>query len=122
VLSLLALIEGSRTGNFVSSPPPDIRNFRPKLISPSQRPKAHIYDSLDSDDYDVTFGIDLRKWGGQQGWKAIMRKEATEGSPREPIPHVLTALLQGLEEKYNDVSDDGQSIPLASSIFTSLTQ
>lgn len=40
-----------------------------------------------------------------------MRKEATESSPREMVPHVLTALLQGLEEKYNDVSDDGQCGP-----------
>jgi hypothetical protein len=81
-------------------------------ITSPQRPKAHIYDNLDSDDYDVTFGIDLRKWGGQQGWKAIMRKEATEGTRREMIPPVLTALLQGLEQKYKDVPDDGSLQPV----------
>lgn len=43
-----------------------------------------------------------------------MRKEATEGTQREMIPHVLTALLQGLEEKYKDVSDDGQPGPISS--------
>lgn len=75
----------------------------------SKRPKAHIYDSLDSDDYDVTFGIDLRKWGGQQGWKAIMRKEASsEGSRRDAVPHVLVALIRGLDEKYKEVSDDSE--------------
>lgn len=75
---------------------------------PTQRPKAHIYDSLDSDDYDVVFGIDLRKWGGQQGWKAIMRREADASCPRELVPHGLTAMLQCLTEKYKEVPDAGQ--------------
>lgn len=76
----------------------------------SQRPKPIIYDSLDSDDYDVAFGIDLRKWGGQQGWKAILRKESATDGDRELVPHVLTAMLQGLEEKYKDTPDDGESV------------
>ena len=38
-----------------------------------------------------------------------MRKEASsEGSRRDAVPHVLVALIRGLDEKYKEVSDDSE--------------
>ncbi|KAJ9091822.1 hypothetical protein QFC19_008935 [Naganishia cerealis] len=75
-----------------------------------QRPTPHIYESLDSDEPDVSFGIDLRKWAGSN-WKAILRDSSNEkanGSGKGNVPPAFVALLKGLEMKYSEVPDELQ--------------
>jgi hypothetical protein len=83
---LKALIEGNRTGPF--------------------RPHPHTYDSLEADVPDVSFGIDLRRWSGETGWKSMV---GGSGPKRErgAVPEVLAGLLGALEEKYGALADDG---------------
>ncbi|WVQ75205.1 hypothetical protein IAR50_004816 [Cryptococcus sp. DSM 104548] len=82
---LKALIEGNRTGPF--------------------RPQAYVYESLESDLPDVNFGIDLRRWSGERGWKSLvgMGGKRNKGA----IPEVLEALLRALNEMYQDLSEEG---------------
>lgn len=83
---LKALIEGNRTGPF--------------------RPKPLVYESLETDIPEVNFGIDLKKWYGDQGWRTMVR---TPVRPRGSVPEVLEGLLDGVSQKYQDIPDDGES-------------
>ncbi|KAK6908958.1 hypothetical protein I203_102965 [Kwoniella mangroviensis CBS 8507] len=78
-----ALIEGNRTGPF--------------------RPHPHIYESLETDIPDVNFGIDLRRWSGEHGWKSLV---SAPPQPKGAIPEALEALLKALTEMYEGVPDD----------------
>ncbi|ORY34969.1 hypothetical protein BCR39DRAFT_515848 [Naematelia encephala] len=78
-----ALIEGNRTGPF--------------------RPFPHVYESLLGDVPEVNFGVDLRKWAGEAGWKSMMHRPERE---KGAIPEVLDALLRTLDELYPTLSDD----------------
>ncbi|WWC93065.1 uncharacterized protein L201_008030 [Kwoniella dendrophila CBS 6074] len=78
-----ALIEGNRTGPF--------------------RPHPHIYESLETDIPDVNFGIDLRRWSGEHGWKSLV---SAPPRPKGAIPEALEALLRALTEMYQSVPDD----------------
>ncbi|KAK4684344.1 hypothetical protein P7C73_g5840, partial [Tremellales sp. Uapishka_1] len=80
---IVALIEGNRTGPF--------------------RPQPHIYESVESDVPEVNFGIDLRRWSGDQGWKALVNAPPR---PKGAIPDALQALLLALKEMYTSVPDD----------------
>ncbi|RXK38051.1 hypothetical protein M231_04721 [Tremella mesenterica] len=80
---LKALIEGNRTGSF--------------------RPRPHIYESIESDIPEVNFGIDLRRWAGELGWKSMLNAPVR---PKGSIPEVLTALLTALEMMYADLPDE----------------
>lgn len=82
---LKALIEGNRTGPF--------------------RPKPLVYESLETDIPEVNFGIDLKKWYGDQGWRTLVR---TPSRPRGAVPEVLEGLLDGLQQKYQEIPDDGE--------------
>ena len=78
---LTALVERYRTGPF--------------------RPEAQIYESVSHDEFNVVFGIDLRKWA-EGGWSAL-----TSGMPRKDVvPPVLTSLLMGLEDAYQALPND----------------
>ena len=81
---LKALIEGNRTGQF--------------------RPQPHIYDYIESDVPDVNFGIDLRRWSGETGWKSSKIPERPKGA----IPDVLSSLLSTLTEMYKEIPDEGK--------------
>lgn len=81
---LKALIEGNRTGPF--------------------RPQPHIYDSIETDVPDVNFGVDLRKWSGELGWKGMLKSPTR---PKGAIPEVLQALLSTLNEVYADLPEEG---------------
>lgn len=81
---LKALIEGNRTGPF--------------------RPKPLIYESLETDVPEVNFGIDLRKWAGDQGWRTMVRTPSRE---KGAVPEVLEGLLAGLDQMYQDLPDEG---------------
>jgi hypothetical protein len=85
---LKALIEGNRTGPF--------------------RPHPHVYESIESDVPDVNFGIDLKRWSGEQGWKSMV---GGENSTREKgaIPNVLAGLLGAMEGMYAGIQDEGQT-------------
>nr|XP_019043257.1 hypothetical protein I302_07831 [Kwoniella bestiolae CBS 10118]OCF22187.1 hypothetical protein I302_07831 [Kwoniella bestiolae CBS 10118] len=78
-----ALIEGNRTGPF--------------------RPHPHIYESLETDIPDVNFGIDLRRWSGEHGWKSLV---SAPPRPKGAIPEALEAMLKALGEMYQGVPDD----------------
>ncbi|OCF37050.1 GTPase activating protein [Kwoniella heveanensis BCC8398] len=78
-----ALIEGNRTGPF--------------------RPHPHIYESLESDIPDVNFGIDLRRWSGEHGWKSLV---SAPPRPKGAVPEALEAMLRALNEMYSNVPDD----------------
>ena len=80
---LKALIEGNRTGPF--------------------RPQAHIYESVESDVPDVNFGIDLKRWSGEFGWKGMLNAPKR---PKGAIPDILQGLLQTLEEMYQAMPGD----------------
>lgn len=80
-----ALIEGNRTGSF--------------------RPQPHVYESIESDIPDVNFGIELRKWSGDHGWKSTAKIDHPKGS----VPDVLTGLLQAVTELGESVPDEGES-------------
>jgi hypothetical protein len=82
-----ALIEGNRTGPF--------------------RPQPHVYESIESDIPDVNFGIDLRKWAGDQGWRASI---SAPPRPKGAIPEVLEALLKALNEMYAEAQDEGEQL------------
>ncbi len=82
-----ALIEGNRTGSF--------------------RPQPHVYESIESDVPEVNFGIDLRKWSGELGWKSMVRMPPR---PKGAIPEALEALLRGLTELYEGISEDGEGL------------
>lgn len=84
---LKALIEGNRTGPF--------------------RPKPLVYESLETDIPEVNFGIDLRKWYGDQGWRTMVRAPPR---PRGAVPEVLEGLLEGLQQKYQDIGGDGKHL------------
>ncbi|ODO00626.1 GTPase activating protein [Cryptococcus wingfieldii CBS 7118] len=81
---LKALIEGNRTGPF--------------------RPQAYVYESLESDLPDVNFGIDLRRWSGERGWKSLVRTRTKRS--KGAIPEVLEAMLRALNEMYEDLSEE----------------
>ena len=81
---LKALIEGNRTGPF--------------------KPKPMIYESLETDVPEVNFGIDLRRWAGDQGWKAVKAPSRPKGS----VPEALEGLLKGLEGMYQEIPQDGE--------------
>nr|XP_018260514.1 GTPase activating protein [Kwoniella dejecticola CBS 10117]OBR82672.1 GTPase activating protein [Kwoniella dejecticola CBS 10117] len=78
-----ALIEGNRTGPF--------------------RPRPHVYESLETDIPDVNFGIDLRRWSGEHGWKSLV---SAPPRPKGAIPEAVEALLGALTEMYQGVPDD----------------
>ena len=80
---LKALIEGNRTGPF--------------------RPQPHTYDSIDMP--DVHFGIDLRRWSGELGWKGMMNAPPR---PKGSIPEVLDVMLRCMREMYKGLPDDGK--------------
>ncbi|WVQ79532.1 hypothetical protein IAT38_001631 [Cryptococcus sp. DSM 104549] len=77
-----ALIEGNRTGPF--------------------RPNPHIYESIESDAPEVNFGINLRRWSGEHGWKSLVN------APSRPkgIPEALEAMLTALSEMYEGISEE----------------
>lgn len=81
-----ALIEGNRTGPF--------------------RPQSHVYESVDTDVPDVNFGIDLRRWSGERGWKSLVHAPKRE---KGAIPEALEALLGALAEMYEGISEEGKS-------------
>lgn len=83
---LRSLIEGHRTGPF--------------------KPQAHVYESLEVDQPDVSFGIDLKRWAGETGWKA-----ATSAPKREKgaVPGVLEGLLSGISALDEGLPDEGMS-------------
>ncbi|KAL7424901.1 Rho-GTPase-activating protein 8 [Cryptotrichosporon argae] len=78
-----ALIEGSRTGPY--------------------RPRPHIYESIESDLPDVNFGIDLRRWAGDIGWKSRI---SAPTRPKGAVPEVLEALLDAVQDMYADIPHD----------------
>jgi hypothetical protein len=78
---LSALIERYRTGPF--------------------RPQPQVYESVAHDESDVFFGIDLRRWS-EGGWNSLH----SEAQKRPPIPPVLTALLDGLNQAYPQLPND----------------
>lgn len=77
---LTALIERYRTGPF--------------------RPDPQVYESVAHDEFDVVFGVDLRKWA-EGGWDAL----STGQEKKELVPPVLTVLLDGLSEGYKKLPD-----------------
>jgi len=79
---LSALIERYRTGPF--------------------HPQPQVYESLAHDESDVLFGIDLRRWS-EGGWSTLHG----EAQDKPPIPPVLTALLDGLQQAYPKLPNDG---------------
>jgi hypothetical protein len=80
-----ALIEGNRTGGY--------------------RPRTHIYDSIESDIPDVNFGIDLRRWAGEHGWRSAMHAPKRE---KGAFPEVLQGLLTGLSSVYAGIPEEGE--------------
>lgn len=81
---LTALIERYRTGPF--------------------RPDPQVLESLAYEEFDVVFGIDLRKWA-EGGWFALTSGE----EKKDIVPLVVTALLNGLDEAYPKMpNDDGK--------------
>ena len=80
---LTALIERYRTGPF--------------------RPNPQVYESVAHDECDVVFGIDLRKWA-EGGWTAV----STGLERNDLVPPVIMALLDGLNEAYKKLPDDGE--------------
>lgn len=80
------MIESDRTGDF--------------------QPRAHVYESYDTLDTSSCFGIDLRKWSGQQSWKSVVKA----GDPKSgaTVPAVLTAMLQAIEAKQKVASSDDE--------------
>lgn len=108
--SFRAMIENNRIGNFVSM---TSRCSCKRILTTSfpQRPTPHIYESLDSEIPEVSFGIDLRKWAGSN-WKSILRDSGNEkpnGSSTGSVPPAFMALLKGLEMKYPEIPDDCRS-------------
>ncbi|CAK9784874.1 hypothetical protein CC85DRAFT_257483 [Cutaneotrichosporon oleaginosum] len=80
---LKALIEGSRTGPF--------------------RPRPHIYESVESEVPDVNFGIDLRRWSGETGWKSLINAPQRA---KDAIPDVLEGLLTAIGVMGASLPDD----------------
>lgn len=80
-----ALIEGNRTGPF--------------------RPVPHVYEGLEADVPDVSFGVDLRRWAGDAGWKSALHAPKRE---KGSVPSVLEGLLGGIKELGKDMPDDGE--------------
>lgn len=80
---LSALIERYRTGPF--------------------HPQPQVYESVAHDESDVLFGIDLRKWS-EGGWSTLHG----EAQNKPPIPPVLTALLDGLQQAYPNLPNDDE--------------
>ncbi len=79
-------------------------------MPPHQRPIPHVYEPLDSDEVDVAFGIDLRKWAGEQGWKSMIKSGQDKAVKHKgSIPEVLHAMLGALDEMYAAV-DDGREL------------
>jgi hypothetical protein len=84
---LIALVERYRTGPF--------------------RPEAQVYEGVSHGEFDVVFGIDLRKWA-EGGWNAL-----ASGAPtKETVPPVLLSLLMGLEDAYQRLANDAGLINL----------
>lgn len=90
---LKALIEGNRTGPF--------------------RPQPHVYESLEVDQPEVSFGIDLRKWAGDAGWRSAAQAPNRE---KGAVPEVLTGLLGAISEMGEGRTDEGELILKSSMI------
>lgn len=68
------------------------------------RPDPQVSESLAYEEFDVVFGIDLRKWA-EGGWFALTSGE----EKKDIVPLVVTALLNGLDEAYPKMpNDDGK--------------
>ncbi|TDL23780.1 hypothetical protein BD410DRAFT_856763 [Rickenella mellea] len=80
---LKALIERYRTGPF--------------------RPTPHVYESITHDEWDVMFGIDLRKWA-DGGWNGLRGDD----EKKEKIPGVVAALLSALNDMYATLPNDSE--------------
>ena len=80
-----ALIEGNRTGPY--------------------RPHPHVYESIDSDVPEVNFGVDLRRWSGESGWKSMVRSPTRV---KGAVPEALEAMLLGLQEMYEGINEEGE--------------
>jgi hypothetical protein len=66
------------------------------------RPVAQVYKSGENGQTDVVFGIDLRRWAGDEGW------ESTRNGISGPstIPPVVKGLLEGLKASYPKLSSN----------------
>ena len=93
-----ALIEGNRTGPF--------------------RPSPHVYESIESDVPEVNFGIDLRRWSGEQGWKSLVNAPPR---PKGAIPEALQAMLSALGEMYEGAPEEGEYLFQSTWLWTDLT-
>lgn len=54
---------------------------------------------------DVAFGIDLKKWAGETGWKAAATVPKRE---KGAVPGVLEGLLGGISSLYEGLEDGGE--------------
>lgn len=88
---LVALIERYRTGPF--------------------RPDPQLYESVAHEDFDVVFGIDLRRWS-EDRWNSVLTtqpgNENEKNHEKVLIPPVLTAMLSGLETSYARSVNDAE--------------
>jgi hypothetical protein len=82
---LLVTIERYRTGPF--------------------RPVPQVYKSAETGQTDVVFGIDLRRWAGDESWQSV--RNGTSGSAAMGVPPVIKGLLQGLSASYAKLSNIG---------------
>ena len=84
---LLVTIERYRTGPF--------------------RPVPQVYKSAETGQTDVVFGIDLRRWAGDEIWHSV--RNGTSGPAAMGIPPVVKGLLQGLNASYAKLSNTGNN-------------
>lgn len=61
-----------------------------------------MYESVSHDEYDVVFGIDLRRWA-ESGWGTLASEDHKD---KEVIPPIISAMFQGLNAAYEKLSDD----------------
>lgn len=89
-----------RSSTLISAynPDSDLKALMERYRTGPFRPKAYVFESVAHEEADVVFGIDLRKWV-EGGW-------GNDEVRRDTIPPVLTTLLDALESRYEDISDD----------------
>ncbi|KIY52956.1 hypothetical protein FISHEDRAFT_63600 [Fistulina hepatica ATCC 64428] len=95
-----------RSGKFVAAyqPEVDLTALVERYRTGPFRPDPQVYQSLIHEEGDVVFGLDLRKWA-EFDWTALT---AGTSSSTELVPHVLSALLEGIQNAYARLPNDNE--------------
>ena len=89
-----------RSSTLISAynPDSDLKALMERYRTGPFRPKANLFESVSHEEGDSVSGIDLRKWA-EGGW-------SSDEVRKDSLPPVLTTLLDALNTKYGEITND----------------